>query len=65
MLLRDLEINTGDLIDSTQYEGVFRRIYDNPKIDTPTKQYADHTLRGIEGEKHRLAQFKEARGRQL
>ncbi len=64
MLLKDVAVSARDLMDSTQYEVLFKKIYDKPTIDTPTRQFADRTLRGIEGERHRLAQFKQARGRE-
>jgi hypothetical protein len=49
MLLKDLGITPGDLMDALSYEPLFRRMYSTVGIDTPTKQYADRTLRGIEG----------------
>lgn len=62
MLLKDLGIITRDLMDMTQYEKLFDKIYNSDRIDTPTKQFAERTLRGIEGEKRRLAQFRDSRG---
>jgi hypothetical protein len=54
MLLKDLHITPGNLMDATRYEVLFRRIHSSTiGVDTPTKQYADRTLRGIEGERNR------------
>jgi len=61
MLLKDLGILTRDLMDATQYEKLFDKIYNAQDIDTPTRQFSDRTLRGILGEKRRLAQFRESR----
>jgi hypothetical protein len=56
MLLRDLKISTGDLMDTTNYESLFTRVHADPKVDTPTKQYSDRTVRAIEGaRKSRIA----------
>jgi hypothetical protein len=65
MLLKDLRVTAGDLMDSARYEALFKRIYSTSAVDTPTKQYADRTLRGIEGERNRrvAAHHKEAQGR--
>jgi hypothetical protein len=63
-LLKDLGISARDLMDFTQYENIFQVIHANPNTDTLTRQYADRTLRGIEGEKHRLEQFGHSRGRE-
>jgi hypothetical protein len=61
MLLKDLGIVTRDLMDATQYEGLFKATYGFAVIDPQTRQFADRTLRGIEGEKNRLAQFRQSR----
>jgi hypothetical protein len=53
MLLRELGISGGELTDSTKYEPLFTRIHDDSSVDTPTRQYADRTLRAIEGERNR------------
>jgi hypothetical protein len=53
MLLRELGISGGELMDSTKYESLFTRIHDDASVDTPTRQYADRTLRVIEGERNR------------
>jgi hypothetical protein len=64
MLLRDLRINASELFDSVNYEGLFKRMYDDAGLDRHIKQYADRTLRAIEGEKQRREQYfgKQARG---
>lgn len=54
VLLRDLGIVVPDLIEASGYEGLFESIYKAP-VDTRFKQYADRTLRAIEGEKNRRA----------
>ena len=53
MLLKDLGIGPGELMDSVQYEAIFKRIHEDVTVDTPTRQFADRTLRGIDGERHR------------
>jgi len=63
LLLKDLRISLADLMDSTQYEAIFKTIYSAANIDTPARQYAERTLKGIEGEKLRLRQFRQARGK--
>jgi hypothetical protein len=64
MLLRDLRINASELFDSVNYEGLFKRMYDDAGLDRHIKQYADRTLRAIEGEQQRREQYfgKQARG---
>jgi hypothetical protein len=54
VLLRGLGIAVPDLIEASGYEGLFERIYKAP-VETRIKQYADRTLRAIEGEKSRRA----------
>jgi len=65
MLLKDLQIRAADLLDSQSYENLFKRVYQYPATDTPTRQYADRTIRGIEGERNRrqAAHLKQAHGR--
>jgi predicted transcriptional regulator len=65
MLLKDLHISAADLLDAVNYEGLFKRIYADDTLERHTTQYADRTLKAIEGERHRRqSQFgKEAQGR--
>jgi hypothetical protein len=59
MLLKELRISTSDLLDITQYEALFRKMFADKSIDGHAVQYADRTLKSIEGEKHRReTQFK-------
>jgi hypothetical protein len=53
MLLKELHINTKALIDATSYEAIFKSVHSASDVDIPTKQYADRTLRAIEGERNR------------
>jgi hypothetical protein len=53
MLLKELRIRTSDLLDLEQYESLFRKMEMDTSIDGHAVQYADRTLRSIEGEKHR------------
>jgi len=48
-----------ELVDSTKYEPVFKKIYENSATEAPTKRFAERTLKGIEGEKRRLRRFKD------
>ncbi|MBZ5525322.1 MAG: NACHT domain-containing protein [Acidobacteriia bacterium] len=53
MLLKDLHISIADFLDSLNYEMLFKKIYEIGDLETPTRQYADRTLRGMEGERNR------------
>jgi hypothetical protein len=59
MLLKDLSLPVRNLVDSTEYEPLFKKIYACPDVDTPTKQFSERTLKGIEGEKRRLSRFRQ------
>lgn len=59
MLLKDLHVKDGDLLDSLCYETIFTRIQATVSADRGMKQYADRTLKALEGERqHRAARFK-------
>ena len=53
MLLKNLGVNLGELLDYTSYETLFRRILNDPKVERRAVQFADRTLKSIEGEQHR------------
>jgi hypothetical protein len=53
MLLRDLDVNASEVLDAVHYERLFKAIYAHPAIEKQIKQFADRTLRAIEGERHR------------
>jgi hypothetical protein len=58
MLVKKLRCTEGDVLDALKYRKLFQTIFERPTIDTPMKQYADRTLKAIEGEEHRRqAQF--------
>jgi hypothetical protein len=61
MLLRELNVTASEMLDCTSYEPLFRRVFDAKELDTPMRQFADRTLRAIEGEKgRRQAAFRDA-----
>ncbi len=53
VLLKELKIRTSDLLDLEQYESLFKKMEMDTSIDGHAVQYADRTLRSIEGEKQR------------
>lgn len=53
MLLRDLGISLGELLDCTSYETIFRRIVNDAVAERRAIQFAERTLKSIEGEQHR------------
>ena len=53
LLLKELRISSSDLLDIVQYEPLFRKMLLDKTIDSHAVQYADRTLKSIEGEKPR------------
>jgi len=53
MLLKDLRLTAGEVQDLTQYESLFRRMKADTSIDAHAVQYAERTLRSVDGEKQR------------
>ena len=53
MLLKELHISPSDLLDIAQYEPLFRKMLADKSIDGRAVQYADRTLKSIQGEKNR------------
>ncbi len=53
MLLKELRLATSDLLELAQYESLFRKMNTETSIDSHAVQYADRTLKSIEGEKQR------------
>lgn len=53
VLLKELGISIGDLVDGLCYENLFRKLCDSVKLERPMKQYAERTMSAIEGAKAR------------
>jgi hypothetical protein len=53
MLLRELQMSSSELLDSSNYEALFKRMYVDTTVDRATMQFADRTLKAIVGERNR------------
>jgi hypothetical protein len=53
MLLRELQMSLVELLDPTNYEALFKRMHADTTVDRPTTQFADRTLKAIEGDQNR------------